>query len=97
MNPEIESRAWNRLQSRAASRLPPDFAERVLRAARAGIEAAPSVLGQFLLGAATAAFCALVVVAFHAHATHAETARNLADWKAISSSSSADGDLGPSQ
>jgi hypothetical protein len=96
MNPENESRAWGRLQARAASCLPPDFADRVLRAARAGIEAAPSVLGQFLLGAATAALCAVVVVVFHSRATHAETARNLADWQAISSSLSVD-DLSQTQ
>ena len=87
MNPNQESQAWSRLQAKAAGRLPHDFADRVLRAARAGIEAAPSILGQFLLGAATAAVCALVVVAFHSHATSVESARNLADWQAISSSS----------
>jgi hypothetical protein len=96
MNPDHESRAWRRLHETASGRLPPDFAERVMRAARAGIEAAPSVLGQFLLGAATAAVCALVVVVFHSHATRVENDRNLADWQAISSSSAPD-DLGQAQ
>jgi hypothetical protein len=96
MNPDTESRAWGALQQRAAARLSPGFADRVVRAAHAAIDAAPSLLGQFLLGAATAAACALVVVAFHAHATKAETARNLADWQAISSSSAVD-DVAPGQ
>jgi hypothetical protein len=96
MNPDTESRAWSALQQRASSRLSPGFADRVLRAAHAAIDAAPSLLGQFLLGAATAAACTLVVVAFHSHATKAETARNLADWQAISSSSAVD-DVAPGQ
>jgi uncharacterized membrane protein len=94
MNPEIESRAWSQLRSRAASRITPGFADRVLRAARAGVEAAPSILGQFLLGAATAAACALIVVLVHVRATHAQDDRSIEAWQAIASSAD---DLGQMQ
>jgi hypothetical protein len=86
MNPENEHQAWAALQRHAASRLSPGFADRVLRAARAGIDAAPSVLGQFLLGAATAAACAFIVMLVHIRATHAENSRSLEAWQAIATS-----------
>jgi hypothetical protein len=94
MNPETEIRAWSALQRRASARLAPGFADRVLRVARAGIEAAPSVLGQFLLGAATAAACALIVVLVHVRTNHAEDNRSLAAWQDIATSAD---DLGQIQ
>ncbi len=86
MNPELENQAWRRLRTYAAGRISPGFAERVVRAARAGVEAAPSLLGQFLLGAATAAACALVVVVVHSRATRVQDESSLADWQQIASS-----------
>jgi hypothetical protein len=94
MNPDPQLRAWGLLQDQAAARIAPGFADRVLRAARAGVEAAPSLLGQFLLGAATAAACALVVVVVHTRSNHAQDQRSLADWREIASSAE---DLGPTQ
>jgi len=94
MNPEIETRAWSALQRRAAARLSPGFADRVLRVARASFEAAPSLLGQFLLGTATAAACALIVMLVHVRTTHVEDSRSLAAWQAIASSAD---DLGQIQ
>jgi hypothetical protein len=86
MNPDLEQRLWRQRQDQAAARLSPGFADRVLRAARASLEAAPSLLGQLLLGAATAAACALVVVVVHTRATHAQDERTLADWQALATS-----------
>jgi hypothetical protein len=86
MNPELENRLFRQRQDQAAARLSPGFADRVLRAARAGIEAAPSLFGQLLLGAATAAACALVVIVVHTRATHAQDQRTLADWQEIATS-----------
>lgn len=86
MNPENENHAWGALQRHAASRLAPGFADRVLRAARAGIDAAPSLLGQFLLGAATVGACALIVMLVHVRSTHAADDRSLAAWQAIATS-----------
>jgi hypothetical protein len=86
MNPDLENRLWRQRQAQAAARLSPGFADRVLRAARAGIEAAPSLIGQLLLGVATAAACALVVIVVHTRVTHAQDQRTLADWQAIATS-----------
>jgi hypothetical protein len=94
MNTDNETHAWAQLQHHASSRLSPGFADRVLRAARAGVEAAPSILGQFLLGAATAAACALIVVLVHVRTTRAEDNRSLEAWQAITSSAE---DLGQTQ
>ncbi len=86
MNPDLENRLWRQRQDQAAGRLSPGFADRVLRAARAGLEAAPSLFGQLLLAAATAAVCALVVIVFHTRATQAQDKRTLTDWQEIATS-----------
>jgi hypothetical protein len=83
MKPENE--AWDQLRDWAAARLPPNFADRVLRAARAGVDAAPSLLSQFALGAATAAICFLTVAFFQARSAHEEDNRTIADWQQIAS------------
>jgi hypothetical protein len=90
MKPDLEHHLWRERQAHAAARLSPGFADRVLRLARASVEAAPSLLGQFLLGAATAAACALVVVVVHSRLTHVQDQRTLADWQEIASSSADD-------
>jgi len=58
----------------------------VFRAARAGVGAAPSMLSQFALGAATAAICFLAVAVFKVQGTHEENNRAIADWQQIASS-----------
>jgi hypothetical protein len=85
MNPE--DRAWSRLQNHAAAQLSPGFAQRVLVAARAGAKAAPSFLGQFTLGAATAALCFVAVTLFQAQRTGGDESSTLADWQKITAAS----------
>jgi hypothetical protein len=80
-----ENQAWDQLFARAAALLHPDFADRVLRAARAGVGAAPSLLSQFALGAATAAICFLAVAVFKVQSAHEEDNRAIADWQQIAS------------
>jgi len=75
-----ESHAWNALVAQAAARLHPGFAERTLAAAR---EAAPTLLSQVVLSAATAAACALVAFGINVHLNNVEAERNLADWQAV--------------
>jgi len=91
MNPE--SRAWESLRYHAAAQLRTGFADRVLRAARQGVEAAPSIFSQFALSAATAALCYIAVAFFDGRRTNAASDRNLADWQEIASAS-ADSSLG---
>jgi hypothetical protein len=78
-----ENQAWEQLFERAAALLSPNFADRVLRAARAGVDAAPSLLSQFALGAATAALCFLAVALFQVRSAHQEDNRTMADWQLI--------------
>lgn len=85
-----ESHAWLALQQYASSRLRPGFAERTLRAAR---EAVPTLFGQLVLSAATAAVCMTVVVFVHSRITANETARNLADWQAVAAEAEQVGQL----
>jgi hypothetical protein len=75
-----ETHAWIGLHDHAASLLRPGFAERTLRAARV---LAPTPFSQFVLSAATAAACLLVVFLAHQRSTQLETARNLAGWQEI--------------
>jgi hypothetical protein len=86
MNPE--SPAWQQLHQHAARQLRPGFADRVLRVARAGVEAAPSLLSQFLLCAATAATCFAAVALLQAHNSSTENQRSLAAWQDIASATS---------
>ena len=85
MNPE--SRAWESLRLHASAQLRTGFADRVLRAARQGVEAAPSIFSQFALSAATAALCFMAVAVFEASHTSAASDQNLADWQDIASAS----------
>ena len=45
--------AWNQLRNKAAAQLHPQFAQRVMRAARMSAEVAPSLLSYVSLSAAT--------------------------------------------
>jgi len=78
-----DAAAWQLLQSHAAAQMRPGFAARVLRAARALPKAVPSLLEQLAFGAATAAFCLIVVVYLHSRNTRLEEERNLAGWQQL--------------
>ena len=91
MNPEL--RAWDSLRLHASAQLRTGFADRVLRAARQGVEAAPSVFSQFALSVATAALCFMAVAFFEARHTPAAREQNLADWQELASAT-ADSGLG---
>ncbi len=87
MNPEShEAKTWAQLHAHAAAQLSPGFPDRVLRESRARAMAAPSLLRQFALSAATAALCFLAV-AFVDARTSSAAASNLADWQQIASAS----------
>jgi hypothetical protein len=83
MNPDFDPRVWDRLQARASAQLRPAFADRVLRAARSAAEAAPSLLGQLAVCAATAAFCFVAVAVVHTAKVRVQSSRSLADWQVI--------------
>jgi hypothetical protein len=78
-----ENQAWDQLFERAASILSPNFADRVLRAARAGVDAAPSMLSQFALGAVTAVICFGAVALFQVRSAQQEDSRTMSDWQQI--------------
>lgn len=75
-----ESHAWSALRAHATTLIRPGFAERTLEAAR---EAAPTLLSQCAISAATAAVCALVAFGLNVHFNNVEAERNLADWQAV--------------
>lgn len=70
---KTEQYAWEQLQRHAAARISPGFADRVLRAARSGAEAAPTLLSYCALSAVTAALC-LAAVALFSPSSSADTA-----------------------
>ena len=79
---KTEPDAWAQLQRHAAARLAPSFADRVLRAARAGAEAAPTFLSYCALSAATAALC-LAAVALFSNVGDADRDPNTPGWQQI--------------
>ena len=81
---KTEHKAWEQLQEHAAARLRPGFGERAVRLARAGREAAPSLLSQFLVGAGAAALCLAAVVLSTPRPSAADSRRTAADWGEIS-------------
>jgi hypothetical protein len=85
---KTETRAWAQLQRHASAQLRPGFADRVVRAARAGAEAVPSLLSIFTLSAATAALCLLAVTLFNTSSRDKdESDFNLAGWQQIAADS----------
>jgi hypothetical protein len=85
---KTETRAWAQLQCHASAQLRPGFADRVVRAARAGAEAVPSLFSIFALSAATAALCLLAVTLFNTSSRDkAESDFNLAGWQQIAADS----------
>lgn len=69
------------MEEHAAAQIRYGFADRVLRAARAAD--VPSLLSQFALSAATAAFCLGAVVAVHTYNAQANEAHSHTDWEQI--------------
>jgi hypothetical protein len=76
-----DSHSWALLHDQAESRLRPGLAARTLRAVRAS--SANALVGHFAFSAAAAAICLVLVMLVHTQMAQAETARNLADWQAI--------------
>jgi len=89
MNPE--SNAWDSLRRHASAQIRPGFANRVLRAARQGVESAPSIFSQFALCAATAALCFMAVAFFGASRPADDNEQNLADWQDIAAATADSG------
>jgi len=85
---KTEDQVWTELRRHASAQLRPGFADRVLRAARAGAEAAPSLLGIFSLSAATAIIC-LAVVSLYRSANQNPVERDdiVAGWEKIAADS----------
>lgn len=79
--PRLET--WRQLQTHAAAEIRPGFAERVLRAAREFPANVPSLVDQFVLGAATVAVCLVAVVAFHSRTAHLDEQVALASWQQL--------------
>lgn len=73
------------MTDRAARRLPPDFADRVLRAARGGAERMPSLFSQCMLSAATVALCFLAIAFFQSRTSQSQDSGSLADWQQFAS------------
>lgn len=85
---KTEPRAWAQLQRHASAQLRPGFADRVVRAARAGAEAAPTLLSIFTLSAVTAALCLAAVTLSNKQAQDpAEREINIAGWQRIAADS----------
>jgi hypothetical protein len=85
---KTETRAWQQLQRHASAQLRPGFADRVVRAARAGAEAVPSLLSIFAVSAATAALCLLAVTLFNTTSRDTdESDFKLAGWQQIAADS----------
>lgn len=80
---KTENYAWEQLQQHAAARISPGFADRVLRIARSGAEAAPTLLSYCALSALTAALCLAAVALFSPSATADTGDRGGAGWKQI--------------
>jgi len=89
MNPETN--AWESLRRHANAQIRPGFADRVMRVARQGVEAAPSIFSQFALCAATAALCFMAVAFFGAAPASDDNAQSLADWQEIASATADSG------
>lgn len=90
INPTMktETQAWADLRRHASTKLRPGFADRVVRAARAGAEAVPSLLSIFTLSAVTAALCLAAVTLSNQQAQNAaERDVNIAGWQRIAADS----------
>jgi len=79
---KTEHHAWEQLQHVAAAQISPGFADRVLRVARVGVEAAPTFLSYCALSAATAALC-LAAVALFSPAGSTDGDKSTPGWQQI--------------
>jgi hypothetical protein len=89
MNPE--SKAWDSLRRHANTQIRSGFADRVMRVARQGVEAAPSIFSQFALCAATAALCFMAVAFFGSARPADDNEQSLADWQDIAAATADSG------
>lgn len=88
-DPTRDPRLWAQRQAYAASLLPGNFADNVLRAARlANKDAEPAHTrvwrffhNPFTLSALTACACFAAVVFFHTQSVNQTNEKNLADWR----------------
>jgi len=86
-HPSLNPRLWGGRNDFAASLLPANFADNVLRAARLQRAAAARPLAwrffhnPFALSALTASACFAAVVFFHTQSVNQANAENLADWR----------------
>ncbi len=87
-DPSQNPRLWARRQAYAASLLPPNFADNVLRAARLRRDepAAHTRVWRFFhnpfaLSALTACACLVAVVLFHTQSASQANEENLAGWR----------------
>ena len=80
---KTEQHAWEQLQRHAAARISPGFADRVLRIARSGAEAAPTLLSYCALSAITAALCLAAVALFSPTASADASDRGSQGWQQI--------------
>jgi hypothetical protein len=87
MNTPFSPKAWQQLQDHAAAQLSPNFADKVLRAARNVPNDVGSVRGwannPILVSLATAAVCLASLLFVHTRVTDKASARHLADWRDI--------------
>jgi len=84
-NPTNNPALWARRQARAASLLPANFADNVLRAARLAQPTCASrfIRNPFTLSALTAAACLAIAVILHTQFNNQTNAQNLAGWRDI--------------
>jgi hypothetical protein len=80
---KTEDLAWHQLQQRGAAQIRSGFADRVLRAARAGAGEAAPFLRPFAVCAAMATLGLVAVSLYRAQTVSEENARNLAGWQEI--------------
>lgn len=88
-DPSQNPRLWARRQTHAASLLPPNFADNVLRAARLGRDKPAHTRAwrffhnPFALSALTACACFAAVIIFHTQSVNQANEENLAEWREL--------------
>jgi len=75
--------AWNQLRNKAAAQLHPQFAQRVMRAARMSAEVAPSLLSYVSLSAATLVVCFSALTYVHNVSIAQDDMRQSSDWQQV--------------
>lgn len=86
-DPSQNPRLWARRQAHAASLLPPNFADNVLRAARLRLDEPAHTRAwrffhnPFALSAITACVCFATAVIFYTQSVNQANEENLAEWR----------------